>query len=126
MSNVETSVDKRGARGCRLVMRLEIAGRSDDGRPEILGYADYDHVPLDELPEMNAGVEPRGDEVDAALVGGHVEHDVGVIARELSQLRGEHRRRGKRRHDQTHATGRPVTQPGNQVQRFANVAERRA
>ena len=75
---------------------------------------------------MNAGVEPRGDEVDSGFVGRHVEYDVGVIARELSQLRGEHRRRGKRRDDQTHATGRPVTQPGNELQRFANVAERRA
>src|SRR2546428_11656380 len=107
-------------------MRVEIAGRADDGWPQVWGHADHDHVSLDELPQMNAGVETGGDEVDAALVARHVQHDVGVLADELSQLGAEYRGGGEGRDDQTHATGRPVTQPGNQVQRFANVAERRA
>src|SRR6267143_3277483 len=47
MSNVDASVAQQVARGCRLGMRLEIAGRPDDGRPEILGHADYDHVPCE-------------------------------------------------------------------------------
>src|SRR5881296_275878 len=89
MSNVDASVAQEVARRCRLGMRLKIAGRTEDGRPEILGHADRHHVPFNELPEMNAGVEPRGDEVDSGFVGRHVEYDVGVIARELSQLRGE-------------------------------------
>src|SRR3989442_13389665 len=113
-------------RAYRLLVRLEVAGRTHDGRPVVLGYAERDHVPFDEFPEMNAGVEARGDEVYAALIGRHIEHDVRVSARKLPQLRCEHGGRGNGRHDQAHAARRPVTQPGNQVHSSPNVAERRA
>src|SRR2546430_7659732 len=56
----------------------------------------------------------------------HVEYDIWVVARKLSQLRCEHRRRGDRRHNETHESRRPIPQPRNQVQSSPNVAERRA
>src|SRR3989454_11358554 len=74
-----SKVDAAGAcqvtRVYRLLVRLEVAGRTHDGRPGVLGDAERDHVPLDEFPEMNAGVEARGDEVDPTLLGRHLEHD---------------------------------------------------
>src|SRR5207247_7079925 len=103
-------------RGYWLLVRLEVASRADDGRPVVLGDAESDHVPLDEFPEVNAGIEARGNEVDATLIGRHVEHDVRIVARKLSQLRRQHRRRGNGRYAQTHASRRPVAQPGNQLQ----------
>src|SRR2546427_6612632 len=53
----------------------------------------------------------------------HIEHDVRVSVRELSQLRCEHRRRGNGRHYQTHPSRRPVTQPGNQVRSEEHTSE---
>src|SRR5207302_9465766 len=96
---VDAAVACEVTRVYRLLVRLEVAGRTHDGRPVVLGYAERDHIPFDEFPEMNAGVEPPGDEINAALVRGHVEHDVRVIARKLSQLRCEHRGRGDGRYD---------------------------
>src|SRR2546430_7166796 len=81
-----------------LLVRLEIAARTHDRRPVVLGYAERDHVPFDEFSEMNTGVEAQGDEVDSGFIGRHVEHHVRVIARKLSQLWGEHRRPGNGRH----------------------------
>jgi len=43
----------------------------------IAGDADGDHVLLEELAEVDAGVEAPGDEIAAAVAGGHVEHDLG-------------------------------------------------
>src|SRR5438094_8326660 len=98
VSKVDAAVAWQVTRRRRLGVRLEIAGRRHDGRPVVPGYAERDHVPFDEFPEMNAGVEARGDEVDATLVGRHIEHDVRVVASKLSQLRCEDRRRGNGRH----------------------------
>src|SRR5207249_6085118 len=76
VSEVNAAVAWQVTRRGRLGVRLEIAGRPHDRRPVVLGYAERNHVSLDDFPEMNAGVETRGDEVDAALVGRYVEHDV--------------------------------------------------
>jgi hypothetical protein len=91
-------------------------GRAHDRRPEVSGHADHHHVAFDEFPEMNAGVETGGDEIDRALVARHVEYDVGVVACEWSKPGCEYRRCGERRHHQTHASRRPVAQAGNQVE----------
>jgi len=50
----------------------------------------------------------------------------GYSRAKLSQLRCEYRGRGEGRDHQTHASRRPVAQPGNQVDRLPNIAERRA
>src|SRR5438309_97599 len=105
-------------------MRFEISRRADDRRPVVPGYPNGHHVLLDELPELNAGVEAGSYEIVMAVRGRDVEHDVRVIARELAQLRGEHRHSRMPRHPYTHASGRSVTEAGNLFQRSANVAER--
>src|SRR5258708_36438870 len=74
---------------------------------------------------MNARVETRGNEVDAALIGGDVEQDVRIVAGKLSELWCEDGWRCKWRHQQAHASGRPVTKRGKVVQRPPNIAERR-
>src|SRR2546430_17740642 len=78
VAKVDAAVVGQVARRCGLRVRLEIAGRPNDGRPGVLGYAERNHVPFDEFPKMNAGVEAAGDEVDATLIGRHVEHDIRV------------------------------------------------
>src|SRR5436190_148299 len=66
--------------------------------PMIPRYSNRDHVPLDELPELDAGVEPGRDEILSPVVNRDVEHDVRIRVRELSQLRREHHRRSNPRH----------------------------
>src|ERR1041385_5902238 len=124
VTKVDAAVVGEVTRRGRLWVRLEIAWRAHNGRPGVLGYAERYHVPLDEFPEMDAGVEAAGHEVDAAFIGRNVEHDVRVLARELSQLGCEHRRGGNGRHDQPHASCRPVPQPRDQVHGSPNVAQR--
>src|SRR5213596_1757344 len=94
MSKVDAAMARQIPRRSRLGVRCEIAGRAYDGRPDVLGHPDHNHIPFDELAEMNACVETGGDEIDSGFVARHVQHDVGVIARELSQLGSEYRGRG--------------------------------
>ena len=88
--------------------------------------ADGDHVLLDELPVVDAGVVPTRHEIDSAFIGRDIEHHVRIVARELTELRSEHRSRGKRRHDEAHASRRLVALPGDLSEGGANIRERRS
>ena len=76
-------------------VELEVLGRTNDRGPDVLGHAHRDHVLLDVLPELNACVEARCDDVHVAVVRRDIEHDVRVLASELTQLWGEHRHHGE-------------------------------
>src|SRR5438128_10812607 len=104
-------------------MRFEISRRADDRRPVVPGYPNGHHVLLNELPELNAGVEAGSHEIVVAVLGRDVEHDVRVVARELSQFRCEHRDSCVPRHAYTHPSARSVTKASNLFQDAANVAE---
>src|SRR5467141_4295903 len=112
MSKVDAAMVEQIARRLGLRMGLEICGGADNGRPRIRRHPHGHHVPFDELPEMNARVETRGNEVDAALIGGDVEQDVRIVAGKLSELWCEDGCRCKWRHQQAHTSGRPVTKRG--------------
>src|SRR5437867_10283394 len=115
VSKVDALVAEQVTRRFRLSTRLEIRRRAHDGRPVIFGDPYSNHVLLDELSEVNAGVEPSSNNIDATVVGGDVEDDVRVIAHKLGQFRCEHCHRGKPWHQQTHATRRFVAEPGDLI-----------
>ena len=57
-----------------------------DGRALLAGDLDRDHVALDELAEVDAGVEASADQVRAAVpFGGDVQHHIGIVAGELRE-----------------------------------------
>jgi hypothetical protein len=109
----------------RLAVRFEVVRRGHDGGPVVGRDADRNHVLFDELPELDAGVETCGDDVEAAVVGRDVEHDVRVGARKLSELRQEHGGRRSAGQQQPHASGRLVAQAVNLVHRSPNIGESR-
>ncbi len=45
-------------------------GGAHDGRADLPGNADRHHVPFDELPQMNAGVEPPREVADLYCLQG--------------------------------------------------------
>ena len=68
--------------------RLEL---TDDRPPDVGPDSHGDHVLLDELTQMDAGVESCADEIDPSLLGrGQVDLDVRVVAGELAELRRQH------------------------------------
>jgi hypothetical protein len=87
--------------------------------------ADGDHVLLDELPVVDAGVVPTGHEINSAFIGRDIEHHVRIVARELTELRSKHRSRGQRRYDEPHASRRLIAPPGDLPEGRANIRERR-
>jgi hypothetical protein len=48
----------------------------------VLRHAHRDHILFNVFPEMYTCVEPRRDNVHAAVIGSDVEHDVRVVSRE--------------------------------------------
>jgi hypothetical protein len=80
---------------------------------------------LDRFAEVNTCVEPRGDELCASLLRrGDVEDDVRESTGKWHQLGCEHHRGRQRRHQQTHASGRPLAQPDDLIEDGFNFAER--
>jgi hypothetical protein len=61
------------------------------------GYADGNHVLLDEFAVVNTCIEASRHNIETAVVRSDVEQDVRVVARKLPELRGKHRRGGKAR-----------------------------
>src|SRR4051812_10559881 len=72
---------------------------------------------------MDAGIEPPGVEIERAVVGADVEHDVGVLAGELTQPCRHHQRERRARHHQTQASGWPAALARNVIKRFFDVDE---
>src|SRR5207247_803944 len=83
--------------------------------------SDGDHVLLDELSVMDAGVVPARHEIDSAFIGGDIEHHVRIVARELTELRSKDRSRGQRRADEPHASRRLVAPSGDLFEGRANI-----
>jgi hypothetical protein len=107
-------------------MRFEIARRADDRGALVGGNSHGDHVALDELAEVDAGIEMAGDEVEAHLVvRGDVEDDVGIGTREWAELRCQHHRRRQRRDDESHAPRRPIAKRRDLSERVSDVGQRR-
>jgi hypothetical protein len=70
--------------------KRELARRPDDRRSMISRHANSDHVLCDELSELDAWVARR-DKIEEDVIGGEVEHDIRVVARELAERRRQHR-----------------------------------
>jgi hypothetical protein len=73
---------------------------------------------------VNRRVEPCGDEIDAAVIGGDLQYDLRVVAHERSQLRREDRPCCQSRTEQSHATDRLCLQSRERRQRAADVGKR--
>lgn len=58
-------------------------------------YTYRDHVLRDVLTELDPSIISTRDEVDAAVIGGDVEHDVRILPRECSELWGKDRFRSQ-------------------------------
>jgi hypothetical protein len=97
LTRVDARVAQQIARVPGSGMGGEVLRRTDDRRAEILGHGHGHHVLVDELADLDACVKASGDEVHTAVVGGHVENDVRVVARELRELRDESDHRGASR-----------------------------
>ena len=100
-------------------------GGGDDGGAlltrDLHGY----HVALEELAEVDAGVEARGDQVTAAVVvGGDVEHDLGMVARELGELRTHRHGDREGRGNQADDAGRLLTESADLGERTVDVFQR--
>jgi hypothetical protein len=80
----------------------------------------------DELAEMNAGIESSGDEIQGTVVGRDVQHDIGLLAREGFELRGEHHPGGDARRHQADRSRGPPAKPDDLIQHRLDIAERRA
>jgi hypothetical protein len=74
--------------------RLEILRRSDDRETHLLGDSDGNHVPLDELAKLNAGIVLPGYKIDRVIGGSDLQNNFWVGACEVSQLRQNHHLRG--------------------------------
>ena len=82
----EAAVRREVSRSRRLRMRVEVRGRRHDRRALLACHPDRDHVALDELAEVNAGVEAARDQVASRVVFARdVERDIGVVAGEFRQ-----------------------------------------
>ena len=103
MAEIDSSVPHQVTRRFWPGVRLEIRGRADDGCAEIFGHPHGDHVLLYVFAELDAGIEASGHNIEARIVGGDIEHDVGIVTRKLRQLRSEHRCAGDPRNQQPHA-----------------------
>jgi len=88
--------------------------------------ADGDHVLLDELAVMDAGVVPARHEIDSAFIGRDIEHHVRIGARKRTEFRSQHRRRRERRYDEAHAARRLIAPAGDFPEGGANIRERRS
>src|SRR6267142_6113812 len=75
---------------------------------------------------MNAGVESAGDNVQATVVGGDVEHDIRVLADKVAELWSQHGVHGESRHKQPHPARRFIAEPGNLAEGVVNFGECRA
>lgn len=71
----------------RFRMRFEVSRRADNRGALVGGDSHGDHVAVDELAEVDAGIEMAGHEVEAHLVGRcDVEDDIGIGAREWAEF----------------------------------------
>src|SRR3954447_26630379 len=91
----------------------------------IRGDTDCDHVLLDVLAEMNAGVEALRDDVSAAVIRRNIEHDVRVPTNQLANF-GSNGGRRQARYKQTYSACRLSLVVGNSLQAFAHLSQGRA
>ena len=83
MSEIDASVFEQIVRRLRFLARLEICGRAYNSGTMVLRYADRDHILLDVFSEVDTGIEAARDDIQSAVIGGDIEHDVRAILRKL-------------------------------------------
>jgi len=65
------------------VVRFEIRRRANDRETHFFCYADSDHVPLDELTELDTSVVLSGHEIDRVVGRSDLQHDFRIGTSEL-------------------------------------------
>jgi hypothetical protein len=85
-------------------VRREVRRRTHNGESLVARHTHGDHIALNRLAEVNAGIEVGRDELCASLLrGGDLEDDVREPTTKFEQLRREYHRGRHRRHQQAHA-----------------------
>lgn len=73
----------------------EVCGRTDDGHAKVAGDGDGNHVLVDYLAELDAGVETFRDDVERRVTHDEIETDMWVTLKEAGEQRiAEHHQRG--------------------------------
>jgi hypothetical protein len=87
-------------------IRFEIFRRPSDRETHFFGDADGDHVSLDELAELNAGVVFAGAEIDGVIGSGYLQDNLRIGASKLSQPWQNHHLRRRSRNDESNSASR--------------------
>ena len=108
-------------------MAIEIGG-AGGGREALHARADRhgDHVLLEPLVVADAGIAAGRQHVDEAVLGDHLQPDVGIGREEGRHDRGQHQPRRADRHVEAERAGRPVAKAVHHIERRLDLAQRRA
>jgi hypothetical protein len=82
MAEVDAPVGGEVSRRLRTRMGREVGGRADDHRPQVPRDAHGDHVLLDELAQLDAGIETVGHEAGVTVRRLDLEQHVRIFPRE--------------------------------------------
>lgn len=96
-------------------------------RPRSAGHAgrwDRDHVFLQRHVVADARIEPFRDDVDASIVGHHVDDDVGILRQKGRHHGREHEPRRRGRHVESQSPRGSITELIHLVERVAHLSER--
>ena len=91
----------------------------------VLRHANRNHVFLNVLAVVDARIEASGNDIYAAVVGGYIEDDIWITAREVRKLWPQYRSSSQPRHQKSHAPSGFVAQTGELVERILNISESR-
>ena len=97
-------------------------GEALDARPD----RHRDHVLLQPLVVADAGVATGREHIDEALLGDHLQPDVGIGGEERRHDAGQHQPRGADRHIEPQRARRPVAKAVHHVERGLDLGQRRA
>lgn len=106
--------------------RFEICWRANDRQTHFPGYADSDHIALDELTELNTGVILPRYKINGVVRRSDFKDDFRISASKLSQLWQQHHLRSRSWNDQANAACRMLALLSSFGNRPLNPFERRA
>ena len=114
------------ARVLRTAAPVEIGRRRDRGEA-LLARADRhgDHVLFEPLVVADAGIAARGQHIDEAVLGDHVEADVRIGGQERRHDPGQDQPGRADRHIEPERAGRPVAKTVDDVERRLDLAQGR-
>jgi hypothetical protein len=123
---VEALVLDEVARVPRRPTPREVRRRADDGHADVAGHGDRDHVAVDHLAELDAGVEASGDDVHDRVAHHEVEPHVRVAGEEVGEREPAEHRVHRGPDEQAYGAAWGVAQLPERGDGGAHLLERRA